>query len=224
MNPDPSINLNRSPYGMLETGWAQYYSGSIPMGGTIDPVASNVVFYDLETTGLNPYKDRIIEIGSCRLFSEYTFSYLVNPGRVKIPPKVNELTGITNEMVSKGVPLHIALTTFCDFCGKTAILVAHNNDSFDQRFLEEAFSACSMRIPPGWRFLDSFRIAQKFLPPKSRYGLSNLAQRFDISVKSTHRALPDALTLKQVYPHLIRMDALTAYRIYRKNEFNYIII
>jgi DNA polymerase III epsilon subunit-like protein len=215
-----TIHYPRQPYGLLETGWSQYYSTSI--GGMGGPMSSNVVFFDLETTGVNPYWDRIIEIGACRLYADDVYSTFVYPGKkVRLNPKVLELTGITEEMIKGGISLHRGLTSFMDYVGKTAILVAHNNDNFDQKFLEESFAVAGIRMPATWRFLDSYRIAQRMHPPGStRYGLADLAKKYGVTCMPTHRALQDSLALKSVYQRMIAMDPVTLYRTCRRNEFN----
>ena len=211
---------HKTPFGLLQTGWSQYYSSNV--GRAINPIASNVIFYDLETTGVNPYWDRIIEIGACRLHSDDVFNMIIYPGKkVRLHSKVLELTGITEEMVKNGTSLYHGLTSFIDFVGKTAILVAHNNDNFDQKFLEESFTVTGLKLPTTWRFMDTYRIAQRLHPPGStKYGLSNLADKYGVTSLPTHRALQDSLCLKLVYQRMIAMDPVTLYRTCRRNEFN----
>jgi len=210
------------PYGYLETGWSTMTEGMC----ITEPNSSNVVFFDLETSGVNPYWDKIIEIGAVRLTSDTSIELLVQPGKKKkLNPKIVELTGITEEMLKSGTTLLQALNIFVDFVGKCAILVAHNSDGFDQRFLEEAFAACGHRVPPGWRFIDSYKVAQYIhAPGTTKYSLIALADKYNVRCKPTHRALQDAKTLKEVYIKMVPYDGITAYRMYRKNEFNYLIL
>ena len=60
------------------------------------------VSIDLETTGLNPKTDKIIEIGAVRVVDgerRETFSTLVNPGR-RLEPRITELTGLSDGELS----------------------------------------------------------------------------------------------------------------------------
>ena len=69
------------------------------------------IVFDLETTGFSPITDKIIEIGALKYQNDKlidTFDVLINP-KTKIPEKITELTGITNEMVSEKETLETAL-------------------------------------------------------------------------------------------------------------------
>ena len=97
-----------------------------------------LIFYDLETTGLNPYHSRIIEIGAVKYENgnKSTFSELVNP-EVKLSHFTINYTGITNEMVQDKDTIDIVIKKFINFCGNDCpYLVAPNNDGFDRLFLE----------------------------------------------------------------------------------------
>ena len=91
---------------------------------------------DIETTGLSPEKDRIIEIGAVKYRGDKEmekFSCLIkicNP----LPPKITELTGITNGMLSGGWDEKTAVTEFLKFARDTTVLLGHNI-SFDFSFI-----------------------------------------------------------------------------------------
>ena len=96
------------------------------------------VVVDLEMTGLNPRRDRILEIGAARVeHGEVTARYetFVNPGGC-IPEKVRELTGITDEMVKDAPRISEILPDFIVFCADD-IFVGHNV-IFDYSFLKQA--------------------------------------------------------------------------------------
>ena len=71
-------------------------------------MTSTYVALDLETTGLDPERDRIIEVGATRFDSLgnelETFSYVVNPGR-EVPAFIERFTGVTNEMTARAPKL-----------------------------------------------------------------------------------------------------------------------
>lgn len=93
--------------------------------------AKDYVVFDLETTGLSPETDEIIEISGIKVRNgqvDSDFSTLVNPGR-PIPYSATNINGITDEMVRNAPMLKEALENFLDFAGED-ILVGHNIHSF----------------------------------------------------------------------------------------------
>jgi DNA polymerase III subunit epsilon len=130
----------------------------------IIPLARPIISTDLETTGINPQTDRIIQIGICKLYpsGEYKeWTTLVNPG-VPIPPEAMESHHITNEQV-RAAPsfrdLHLKLAKAmeaCDFLG-------YNLIHFDIPMLQAEFARCGY----AWEFpqvVDGFRLWQRFYP------------------------------------------------------------
>ena len=105
----------------------------------------NVTVFDLETTGLSPdCGDRITEIGAIKLCGNKlcgVFQTLVNPGR-KIPEKIVEITGITNEMVADKPTIAQVLPLFMDFV-QDDIIAAHNA-KFDTSFLRYELKECGI--------------------------------------------------------------------------------
>jgi DNA polymerase-3 subunit epsilon/ATP-dependent DNA helicase DinG len=83
------------------------------------------VALDIETTGLNPEKDAIIEIGAVRFNNkrvEGEWSSLINPGK-PIPPFITQLTGITDQMVLQAPPVREVLEDLANFVGDAVIVV-----------------------------------------------------------------------------------------------------
>ncbi|HEX9091830.1 MAG TPA: 3'-5' exonuclease, partial [Anaerolineales bacterium] len=88
---------------------------------------NSIVALDIETTGLDPQKDAIIEIGAVRFTVnrvEDEWSTLINPGR-KIPSFITQLTGITDHMVLETPPIQRVLPELGEFVGDLPIL-GHN--------------------------------------------------------------------------------------------------
>ena len=81
---------------------------------------SSYVVVDLETTGLYPSQDRILEIGAVKVLDGEvtdTFCMFADP-QMKIPERIRELTGITQEMVEGQPTPAEAVRAFLDFCGE----------------------------------------------------------------------------------------------------------
>lgn len=159
---------------------------------------SDVIFtvVDLETTGSTPGYAKITEIGAVRVQDGRpvaTFSELVNP-RMRIPPFVTGITGISQDMVAGAPPIEEVLPRFVAF-SEGSVLVAHNA-RFDLAFLDYELGILQRRTFPR-PALDTMRLARRLMP-QSRASLAHLAQRFDTAVKPTHRALSDAQATAEI--------------------------
>jgi DNA polymerase-3 subunit epsilon/ATP-dependent DNA helicase DinG len=157
----------------------------------------SIVALDIETTGLDPDKDAIIEIGAVRFADkriEDEWTTLINPGR-RIPPFITQLTGITEQMVLKAPPLHSVLADLQGFVGDSPIL--GQNIRFDLSFLRK--NRLFGRNPT----LDTYELASIILPGAGRYNLSALAQALNVPLPANHRALDDARATRGVYLRLI---------------------
>ncbi len=155
-----------------------------------------LVALDLETTGLDPERDAIIEIGAVRFRGprvEDTWSTLVNPGR-PIPKFVSELTHIDDSMVAQAPRLAEVLGTLANFVGDLPAL--GHNVAFDLSFLKRR------GVLEFNQALDTLDLASVILPTSPRYGLAWLAADMGIPVAAAHRALDDAHTTRQVYQKL----------------------
>ena len=81
---------------------------------------TSYIALDLETTGLDPQKDQILEIGAVKIQDGKEierYETFVRVG-IPIPEKIQELTGITEEMAASGIPMEEAVRGLLDFCGK----------------------------------------------------------------------------------------------------------
>lgn len=159
---------------------------------------------DIETTGLRPKLDRIIEIGAIRVRDneiESTFQTFVNPGRA-IPDNIVELTGITRNDVINAPFIDSAIREFLSFVGKD-ILLGHNL-LFDFSFLKTNAVNC------GYTFekmgIDTLKIARKIHPRLESRSLMNLAKYYEIEDQNHHRALNDAVLAHELYCRL-RMES-----------------
>jgi DNA polymerase-3 subunit epsilon/ATP-dependent DNA helicase DinG len=157
-----------------------------------------LVALDLETTGLNPHKDAIIEIGAIRFNErrvEDEFSVLVNPGR-SIPSFIQNLTGISDEMVHAAPPLGEVLPKLEAFVGNAPII--GHNIRFDLGFLQR-YGLFELN-----EIIDTYELAAVLLPSASRYKLGSIAQALNLPIrpKDAHRALADAEMTQGIFARL----------------------
>src|SRR5690349_1841630 len=123
-------------------------------------MAERIIYYDTETTGTRPDKDRIIEIAAYDPDRNESYVQFVNPG-CTIPLEVTSITSITDEMVAGAPPFEEVGRQFVEFCGPDAILIAHNNDRFDKLFLENEYARVKVPLP-SWKYLDTLKWSRKY--------------------------------------------------------------
>jgi DNA polymerase-3 subunit epsilon len=159
------------------------------------------IYYDTETTGVKPGKDRIIELAAFDPIRDKTFCTFLNP-ECPIPPEASAISHITDDHV-KNAPLFAEkIDEFIAFCEGDTVLIAHNNDAFDKPFLEEEFKKCA-RTLPSWNFIDSLKWARKYRADLPRHGLQFLREAYKLEANQAHRALDDVLVLHQVFSRMI---------------------
>lgn len=157
---------------------------------------------DLETTGLNPRTDKIIEIGALLVEDGEildTFSTFVSPGR-RLLSQTTEITGITDEMLEHAPVFADIAEKLLAFLGEH-VLLGHSIIS-DYAFLKKALVN---EQPKGFAFerngLDTLKIARRFLPAEQKKALSALTAYFQIP-HEPHRALADAQATFLLYEKL----------------------
>ena len=162
----------------------------IVFGDADDMLGGTFVIVDIETTGLDCNKDKIIEIAACKIRNKEIideFSSLVNPG-INIPKEIEELTGISNEMVAESPDIKTVLKQFIKFCDDCT-LVAHNA-KFDISFINNATKENSINFTPC--YIDTLALARFLLPEYRCHKLSVLCRELEIENDSEHRAASDA--------------------------------
>jgi DNA polymerase III subunit epsilon len=163
------------------------------------------VVVDLETTGWSPREAAITEIGAVRVRGgqrQGEFASLVNPG-TPVPPKISDLTGISDWMLAAAPPLRAVLPGLLEF-SRGRVLVAHNAP-FDLRFLVAACGTCDVAWP-GFTVLDTVMLARRLMNPDEipDCKLGTLAGFFRARTTPSHRALADARATAHVLSWLIR--------------------
>jgi len=165
----------------------------------------NYVILDLETTGLNPEADEIIEIGAIKMIGhEKTdmFNALIVNDK-PVPPGVTELTGIDAQMLKEaGEPLNEVLSRFSEFLGDLPI-VGHNID-FDKSFLLNSCAKCGSPLIMN-RCVDTLSLARRLLKGVESFKLDSLAAQLGIECNRNHRSISDCETTGILYRKLINM-------------------
>jgi DNA polymerase-3 subunit alpha (Gram-positive type) len=137
-----------------------------------------VTVLDVETTGLSPVNDRIIEFAAIRfalgdnfeLRETDSMSTHVNPGR-PIPPKITELTGITDETVSGALPESEAIIDILDFLGR-GVFCGYNARKFDMKFILETANRNGEPFTPN-RIIDTMEMAKNLIDIDKESGPEN---------------------------------------------------
>jgi len=174
-------------------------------GKLLSIYTKDYVVFDLETTGLSPEKDEIIEISGVKVRNGQIcgeFSSLINPGR-PIPYSATSINGITDDMVRDEPPLRQALQDFLAFTGND-ILVGHNIHSFDMNFLHNG-AARELHRNIGNDYIDTLHLAKSYLPGLHRHRLTDIAAYFRIETKGAHRALNDCIMNQKCYEEIGRL-------------------
>ena len=143
-------------------------------GNSLIEFPNKYIAFDIETTGLDPMYDEIIEIGAIKIENGKeveVFSTLVKP-KYEIDEFISELTGITNEMVKESPSIDKVLPEFIDFI-KDSIILGHNVN-FDINFIYDNLIKCDMN-PITNDFIDTLRLSRRLLPELKHHRLSDLA-------------------------------------------------
>ena len=157
--------------------------------------------FDVETTGMSPVTDRVVEIAAIRIErdgSESCFQTLVDPGR-SIPAAVVSIHHITDEMVSGGPRFSEAARKFLEFA-EGSTLAAHNA-RFDLGFLQEGLARCGLPLWKG-RTIDTLKLVRRCWPGLASYRLQDLRARFRLEDEAgndaPHRAGADVYWTEQL--------------------------
>ncbi len=156
------------------------------------------VVFDVETTGFNPWKEELLEIGAVKVKQGEIiadFKSLIKPTK-EIPAEIQKLTGITPELVQDAPDVGQVLAEFQEFCGSEVVLVAHNA-RFDVGFLKAKYQQLfDQKYNPV--YLDTLGLARAIWKNFKNYKLNTLAKELGISLANHHRAVDDAACTAQI--------------------------
>ena len=158
---------------------------------------------DLETTGFSPKTEKITEVGIMKIKDGKVideFSTFVNPEK-PIPPKVVEVTNITDDMVQDAETIDKIFPKILEFIDGS-VLVAHNA-SFDMGFLK--YNAKQLGYEFDYTYVDTLALSRKIFPDLKKYKLGKIAEYLKIKVEVAHRALDDVDTTVKVYNEMMKI-------------------
>ena len=172
---------------------------------TVRELSERYIAFDTETTGLDPDRDRIVELGVVvfeKGIPAASFQSYVNPG-ICIPAEVSVLNHITNEML-KAAPLEQDVyPRFMKFLGDAAFgktLICCHVAAFDLRFLCKLLD--QFEIKAAFRFVYTRELAAQ-IPELKHHSLAAVADHFGISHENAHHAKEDALTSGQILTKML---------------------
>ena len=161
------------------------------------------VAFDLETTGLSSLHDTIIEIGAAIMKGNEvlsTFQTFVDPHR-PLQPKIVDLTGINDQMLTGQPDISEALPKFLEYVGSRP-LCAHNAD-FDIGFVTAACERLGLPFHP--TYVDTLILAQNLMPELGKYKLNIVADALSLPDFNHHRASDDAITCGYLLMRFFKM-------------------
>lgn len=168
-------------------------------GKLLNEYLEDYVVFDLETTGISPYNDEVIEISAVKVRKGKVveeFSELVNPKRT-IPFAASRVNNITNDMVSDAPFFDEVLRHFLQFVGED-VLVGHNIQGFDMKFI---YRDCERYFHQTITndYVDTLILAKRCFPEWRHRRLGDLVDHYGISTQGAHRALVDCRMNQRVF-------------------------
>ncbi len=164
----------------------------------------NYTALDLETTGLNPKYDKIIEVGAVKVRNGEIvarFQQLIRPG-IALPEKITGLTGITQEELLEAKDSEEVIPRILDFLEDDVIL--GHSVMFDYSFLKKAAVNQNLWKPEQSHLgLDTLRLSRIYLPELPSRRLTDLCLHYGIE-HHAHRALKDAESTAQLYSVFVK--------------------
>jgi len=164
-------------------------------------LSDEFVVFDIETTGLSPCDNAIIEIGAV-LYKDGReldrFQTFVDPG-TPIPYEITRLTGIADADVSGAPSQRDAVSSLLSFTGDRA-LIAHNAD-FDVGFIHEVCQRHGIAFDPC--YIDTLALSRAFLPGLKNHKLDTVAAHIGNTESERHRAVADAEAAAHVWSFMI---------------------
>lgn len=161
-------------------------------GKSLIAFPEDYVVLDIETTGLSPKSNEIIELSALKVVKGKVveeFNSLVKPDGT-INYFISNLTGITHNMTNDAPQIKEAIQDFNDFCSESVVL--GHNVSFDINFINTNLQKHHGRTFSN-DYIDSLRIARILLPQLKDKKLGTIARHFNYNTDGMHRGLKDCV-------------------------------
>lgn len=198
-------------------------------GKSLVRIPDDFTVIDLETTGLDPRYDDIIEIAALKVRNMQVidkFESLVKPKRYYtnddgsiyyVDDFITELTGITNDMLENAPLLENVLSQFLMFI-KDDIALGHNVN-FDINFLYDSLLE-ELDYKFNNNFVDLMRLSRKVYPQFKNHKLRTIAEQLNVNTRNLHRGLTDCFITYDCIIHLsqhlvdknLSLDSLFSYK------------
>lgn len=160
-------------------------------------IGRTIVVFDIETTGLDPATDQIIELGAVKIENGNIiekFSTFVKPTK-KLSYEVINLTGITDEMLEDAPPIDLVIKDFYEF-SKGCVLCGHNIIGFDIKFIRREGENVGLVFDN--EIIDTMNEARVSRLKISRFNLGTVVKALGLTLEGAHRAWNDAFATAQV--------------------------
>ncbi|MBD2844525.1 3'-5' exonuclease [Paenibacillus sp. IB182496] len=159
----------------------------------------DITVLDFETSGLNPQRDRVIELCAIRCHDGEIVGHFSTLIQFKgtLAPKITELTGITSDMLVGGMDEETAFRMLNRMIGSNTI-VAHNA-AFDLSFLHHTLLRLAGRSFTN-DFIDTLTISRLRQPYP--HTLKDMCARYGIALDQAHRADYDVLACWELLKRL----------------------
>ena len=172
------------------------------------PNMADMVVYDMETTGLDPKRAEIVEIGAQRLGGTGNeverFYCLVRPPGGHIPRAATRIHRIDTETVKDAPGIEMVLPEFLGFI-QDRILIGHNVAEYDNPILARDLKRY-LKMGLSSPYYDTLTTARRLFP-RQRCSMSALAEKFEIEHGPLHSVLEDVRVNREIFKELIRIDA-----------------
>ena len=166
-------------------------------------LSQTFIVFDIETTGFSNINDKITEIGAVKIENFKIvdrFSELINPEK-DISYKIQELTGITNDLVKDKPTIEEILPKFMEFIGDS-VVVAHNAE-FDTGFISQKCREQGLEYKN--KSIDTLMLSRILLPHLKRFRLNLIAKELGIPLLNHHRAVDDAEATANIFLKFLEM-------------------
>ncbi len=177
------------------------------------------VCFDIESTGLNPQQDRVIEIGAVKVKEGKVvghFSKLINP-QIKLPSLITKLTGIDDDMLEYADTAATVIKLFLEFA-EDYVVIGHNV-MFDYSFIKTAAEKEGLGFEK--KGIDTLELSRKLHRDLDSKSLESMCRYYNINNNHAHRAYDDAKATAMLYVKLCNNFFNDNPDAFRPKQLNY---